>query len=147
MWGGSLTATFVPPLSPLSICSHQSPVTSQQSTVNSAPSPIFSSQPSDWTILETMVLLLTTDHILAALETVPASRREQYNLPPKLDANGPIAHEQLIRLSKYLQSNPEPESKDTSSPASSSNPYTLNSLLRGTKVYVPPPPPKPEPVC
>ncbi|OQD85660.1 hypothetical protein PENANT_c009G10608 [Penicillium antarcticum] len=88
-----------------------------------------------------MVNLLTTTRILAALEQVPASQREQLNLPATL-ANGPIAHEQLIRLSRYLQSNREPEEKDTEATTS---PSILNSLLRGTKVYVPPPPPKPEP--
>ena len=90
-----------------------------------------------------MVLLVTTDRILAALDTVPASRREQLNLPATLETNGPIAHEQLIRLSRYLQTDPESEYKD----ATASSPSILNSLLRGTKVYVPPPPPKPEPVC
>ncbi|KAJ6019217.1 hypothetical protein N7522_001284 [Penicillium canescens] len=88
-----------------------------------------------------MVLLVTTDRILAALDTVPASRREQLNLPAKLETNGPIAHEQLIRLSRYLQTDPESEYKDATASSSS----ILNSLLRGTKVYVPPPPPKPEP--
>jgi hypothetical protein len=90
-----------------------------------------------------MVLLVTTDRILAALDTVPVSRREQLNLPATLETNGPIAHEQLIRLSRYLQTDPESEYKDATSSSSS----ILNSLLRGTKVYVPPPPPKPEPVC
>ncbi|KAJ5748862.1 uncharacterized protein N7511_010558 [Penicillium nucicola] len=89
-----------------------------------------------------MVNLLTTTRILTALEKVPASQREELNLPVKLEANGPIAHDQLIRLSRYLQNNPESESNDADQAAP---PSVLNSLLRGTKAYVPPPPPKPEP--
>ncbi|KGO70512.1 ATPase, vacuolar ER assembly factor, Vma12 [Penicillium italicum] len=87
-----------------------------------------------------MVLLLTTDRILAAFEAIPASRHEELDLPTTLEAQGPIAHEQLIRLARYLQT--DPEYKDRAS----HTPTVLSSLLRGTKVYVPPPPKKPEPV-
>ncbi|KAJ5188766.1 ATPase vacuolar ER assembly factor Vma12 [Penicillium cf. griseofulvum] len=84
-----------------------------------------------------MVLLLTTDRILAAFEAIPASRHEELDLPTTLEAQGPIAHEQLIRLASYLQTDPEYKASHT--------PTVLSSLLRGTKVYVPPPPKKPEP--
>lgn len=87
-----------------------------------------------------MVLLLTTDRILAAFEAIPASRHEELDLPTTLEARGPIAHEQLIRLARYLQTDPEYKER------ASHTPTVLSSLLRGTKVYVPPPPKKPEPV-
>ncbi|KAJ5795648.1 uncharacterized protein N7518_004188 [Penicillium psychrosexuale] len=87
-----------------------------------------------------MVLLLTTDRILAAFEAIPASRHEELDLPTTLEAQGPIAHEQLIRLARYLQNDPECKEQ------ASHTPTVLSSLLRGTKVYVPPPPKKPEPV-
>lgn len=88
-----------------------------------------------------MVLLTTTERILAAFEAVPASRHETLHLPATLEADGPIAHEQLIRLARYLQTDPDYHA------AASHTPTVLSSLLRGTKVYVPPPPKKPEPVC
>lgn len=87
-----------------------------------------------------MVLLLTTDRILAAFEAIPASRHEELDLPTTLEAQGPIAHEQLIRLARYLQTDPEYKEH------ASHTPTVLSSLLHGTKVYVPPPPKKPEPV-
>ncbi|KAI3237253.1 hypothetical protein DTO012A9_2277 [Penicillium roqueforti] len=86
-----------------------------------------------------MVLLLTTDRILAAFEAIPASRHEELDLPTTLEAQGPIAHEQLIRLARYLQNDPEYKEQ------ASHIPTVLSSLLCGTKVYVPPPPKKPEP--
>lgn len=87
-----------------------------------------------------MVLLVTTDRILAAFEVISTARREELDLPTTLEAQGPIAHEQLIRLARCLQTDPEYKKHVSHSPT------VLNSLLRGTKVYVPPPPKKPEPV-
>lgn len=46
----------------------------------------------------------------------------------------PISHGQIIDLSRSLK-------------AKQLQDYSLESLLKGTKIYVPPPPPKPEPVC
>ncbi|KAJ5236787.1 hypothetical protein N7489_006878 [Penicillium chrysogenum] len=86
-----------------------------------------------------MVLLVTTDRILAAFEVIPAARREELDLPTTLEARGPIAHEQLIRLARCLQTDTEYKEHVSHSPT------VLSSLLRGTKVYVPPPPKKPEP--
>lgn len=91
-----------------------------------------------------MVLLIATDRILAALEAVPAPRREELDLPSSLDLHGPIAHNQLLRLSKHLQNDAEYNSTDHG--RSMNSPTILSALLRGTKVYVPPPPKKPEPV-
>ncbi|KAJ6166495.1 hypothetical protein N7470_001942 [Penicillium chermesinum] len=90
-----------------------------------------------------MVFLVTTPRILAAWTAVPAERRQELDLPAALDLHGPIAHAQLLRLSKYLEN----DSAYTSSIAGNEppDPTVLSSLLRGTKVYVPPPPKKPEP--
>lgn len=89
-----------------------------------------------------MVLLVTTDRILAAFEVVPDSQRRELELPATLELNGPIAHDQILRLSKHLQADAEYNAtQDTSR-----SPTILSGLLCGTRVYVPPPPKKPEPV-
>lgn len=90
-----------------------------------------------------MVLLVVTDRIVDAFETVPVSRRKELELPATLELHGPIAHEQLLRLAKHLQNDVDAATQDRIRDAS---PTILSSLLRGTKVYVPPPPKKPEPV-
>lgn len=90
-----------------------------------------------------MVCLSVTERILNALEVVPASRREELELPDTLELHGPITHEQLLRLSKHLKHETEYNLLHESNEQS---PTILSSLLRGTKVYVPPPPKKPEPV-
>lgn len=87
-----------------------------------------------------MVQLVITTRILSVIETIPESRREALDLPDSLDLNAPISHEQLIGLSRYLKSKPDGQDGDSNTPTS------LNSLLHGTKIYVPPPPKKPEPV-
>ncbi|KAJ9206258.1 hypothetical protein DTO021D3_4895 [Paecilomyces variotii] len=120
-----------------------------------------------------MVLLVTTPTILSALEAVPSACRETLDLPKSPALVGPISHEQLIALARWYTrgdgeqmpkttreeeeedkkegSNAEEDGKPPSSqeqgrfnfnPAAA---YTLNSLLRGTKIYIPPPPPKPAP--
>ncbi|KAJ5661299.1 uncharacterized protein N7484_000671 [Penicillium longicatenatum] len=89
-----------------------------------------------------MVLLMATERIRAALEAVPIPRREELDLPSPLDLHGPIAHSQLLRLSKHLQNDAE---YNTAERRISMSPTILSALLRGTKVYVPPPPKKPEP--
>lgn len=45
----------------------------------------------------------------------------------------PIAHSQVIEIWRDLKSQSSPS-------------YTLEALLQGSNIYVPPPPPKPEPV-
>ncbi|PYH97026.1 hypothetical protein BO71DRAFT_373978 [Aspergillus ellipticus CBS 707.79] len=87
-----------------------------------------------------MVLLVTTSPILAAFEALPASSRHDLELPDSLSLQDPISHAQLIALARYFKTCPETSISD---PRSRS--LSLNSLLRGTKVYVPPPPKKPEP--
>lgn len=89
-----------------------------------------------------MVLLVTTTRILSAIETIPSSRRKdpELDLPDSLDVDAPISHEQLIRIARYFKNNPDDNNGEIQPPK------TLNSLLHGTRVYVPPPPKKPEPV-
>ncbi|KAE8371483.1 endoplasmic reticulum-based factor for assembly of V-ATPase-domain-containing protein [Aspergillus bertholletiae] len=82
-----------------------------------------------------MVQLITTTRILSALEAIPTSDRKDLNLPNNPSLDSPITHDQLIRLSRYFRT-------EDVVPNSA---RTLNALLQGTKVYVPPPPPKPEP--
>lgn len=87
-----------------------------------------------------MVQLVITTRILSAIEAIPPSRREDLDIPDSLSVNSPISHAQLIGLSRYLKNNPDSHDGDSNTPTS------LNSLLHGIKVYVPPPPKKPEPV-
>ncbi|KAH8423339.1 TMEM199/VMA12 family protein [Aspergillus melleus] len=84
-----------------------------------------------------MVRLVTTPRIVSAFDDVPSSSRQELDLPDTLSLETPIAHDQLIRLARYFRTR-----NDTTI---SNDDRSLNSLLRGTKVYVPPPPPKPEP--
>lgn len=90
-----------------------------------------------------MVLLVTTPRILSAFEAVSSQNRKELDLPESLSLAAPISHDQLIRLARSLRSSSTDESHGQPGLISTS----LDALLRGTKVYVPPPPPKPEPVC
>lgn len=90
-----------------------------------------------------MVLLTMTPSIVEGLQTLlgSAARLQEQSLPsregePSLDGaavGNPISHSQIIHLWTALRDAGQKE-------------YTLETLLRGSKVYVPPPPPKPEPV-
>ncbi|EDN08896.1 hypothetical protein I7I51_00555 [Histoplasma capsulatum] len=94
-----------------------------------------------------MVLLLMTPAIAAALDSLPASIRDELSLPTA-PANAAISHTQLTALSRYLVSNPRSAEKPTDPSNGAVNRcerFSLNSLLKGTRVYVPPPPPKPDP--
>lgn len=94
-----------------------------------------------------MVLLTATDRMVAALEAVPDSQRSELNLPATLQLHEPITHEQLLRLAKHLQNDAAYQSATTTTTADEHSRTTvLNTLLYGTKVYIPPPPKKPEPV-
>lgn len=86
--------------------------------------------------INNMVLLVTTFRILSALESISPPARQHLNLPATLTLETPISHDQLIRLSRHLCSDDDNHNRT----------WSLNALLQGTKVYVPPPPPKPEPV-
>ncbi|GAQ39198.1 hypothetical protein AtubIFM56815_007653 [Aspergillus tubingensis] len=87
-----------------------------------------------------MVLLTTTPPILSAIEALPPTSRHDFSLPDTLNLEDPISHDQLIKIARYFRQKPT-----TDSSSSIDRSKTLNSLLRGTKVYVPPPPKKPEP--
>ncbi|KAL2363044.1 hypothetical protein RJZ56_004075 [Blastomyces dermatitidis] len=94
-----------------------------------------------------MVLLLITPAVASALDSLPASTRDELCLPTP-PASPAISHSQLIALSRHLISNtPSADKSRDPSNGSADRPesFTLNSLLKGTKVFVPPPPPKPEP--
>ncbi|EXJ94584.1 hypothetical protein A1O1_02980 [Capronia coronata CBS 617.96] len=77
-----------------------------------------------------MVLLVTTPRILDAISSLSSSDRS--SLPPLPTTPGaPIEHSAVIALSRLT--------------ISQARRYTLNTLLLGTHVYVPPPAPKPQP--
>ncbi|KLJ12334.1 hypothetical protein EMPG_12600 [Blastomyces silverae] len=94
-----------------------------------------------------MVLLRITPAIAAGLDSLPSSTRDELSLPTP-PASAAISHIQLIALSRHLISNTPSADKSKHLPNGSTKrceSFTLNSLLKGTRVYVPPPPPKPEP--
>ncbi|KAL3477804.1 endoplasmic reticulum-based factor for assembly of V-ATPase-domain-containing protein [Aspergillus californicus] len=94
-----------------------------------------------------MVLLSTTPPILSAFNAIPPSTREDLNLPESLSIGNPISHDGLIHISRYFreQRNPQNSNVDGGAAAEINPDRSLDSLLRGMKLYVPPPPPKPEP--
>lgn len=54
-------------------------------------------------------------------------------IPDSIAVGEPISHGQILELWQGLRAKGETK-------------YTLEDLLRGSRVYIPPPPPKPEPV-
>lgn len=92
-----------------------------------------------------MVLLVITPLIRSALESLPQPTRDETSLPDPASSEA-ISHTQLITLSQKLCS---PDSDDNTEKREDGlvTTYTLNSLLRGTKLYISPPPPRPAPVC
>lgn len=102
-----------------------------------------------------MVLLTATPGIISAIKALPLTAREELSLAETPILNDPISHEQLISIARRLSSHPSrstntDEEDDVAETVDSltceGSKYTLNSLLRGTKLYIPPPPPKPAPV-
>lgn len=102
-----------------------------------------------------MVLLTATPGIISAIKALPLTAREELSLAETPSLNDPISHEQLISIARRLSSHPsrstntgeEDDAAETvDSPTCEGSKYTLNSLLRGAKLYIPPPPPKPAPV-
>jgi TMEM199 family protein len=124
-----------------------------------------------------MVLLVTTQTILSALEALPPAVRDDLDLRHTPALNAPISHSQLIALARRFsqiggdsdgnddghhfgsQQNEDnyqdedshqqkgQEDEDLNEPKANAAVYNLNTLLRGTKVYISPQPPKPDPVC
>lgn len=89
-----------------------------------------------------MVFLTITPSIIEGLQAwraIPNSNLNDLELnesdPPLDDADvgSPISHGQIIDLWRGLQDGGSKE-------------YSLEGLLKGSCVYIPPPPPKPEPV-
>jgi hypothetical protein len=104
-----------------------------------------------------MVLLVTTPTIIAALEELSSSTRDDLQLPTTPAVGEPISHDQVISLARYFRcgdgsttqsiaASSEIDSDDYEERAATTASYTLNTLLRGTEVYIRPAPPKPEPV-
>ncbi|KAL2809202.1 endoplasmic reticulum-based factor for assembly of V-ATPase-domain-containing protein [Aspergillus granulosus] len=91
-----------------------------------------------------MVRLIATPPILSALEAIPRSAREDLELPDTLNLGNPIAHDQIIRISRYFRDKHSSKNASTSTKIEDRS-FDLDSLLHGTKLYIPPPPPKPEP--
>ncbi|PGH18686.1 hypothetical protein AJ80_04434 [Polytolypa hystricis UAMH7299] len=99
-----------------------------------------------------MVLLTITPAIASALEHLDASSRSELSLPAP-HVHSSISHTQLIALSRRLRSLPSQATAEVNSsnkPSGTGLPtnngsFRLESLLRGTKPYIPPQPPKPEP--
>lgn len=89
-----------------------------------------------------MVLLTITPSIVEAIQTrntnadAPIDRPAVEGEPTLKDpaVGKAISHAQIIDLWKDLR-----EHNDFK--------YSLELLVRGSSVYIPPPPPKPEPVC
>ncbi|OTA07182.1 aminoacyl-tRNA synthetase [Trichoderma parareesei] len=72
-----------------------------------------------------------------ASEQQPNAESSTASLPassPKPAVGNPISHSDIINLHKKLKASQSPTPK-----------YSLEQLLQGSRVYIPPPPPKPEP--
>jgi hypothetical protein len=99
-----------------------------------------------------MVLLCMTDLVVRAINEareVAADELTNLCLPgePSLAepaVGNPISHGQLIGLAKLLRKYADlvPAKGENGEAVT----YTLDSLLRGSNIYIPPPPPKKEPV-
>jgi hypothetical protein len=95
-----------------------------------------------------MVLLITTPAAKAAVDEYlrlyvgsEKSEGHQHILERlgKVELYGPLEHSDLIDVSKRLVE----ENQGNDAPTKQ---WRLDTLLKGTTVYQPPPPPKPEPV-
>lgn len=73
------------------------------------------------------MLLTTTPRILEAISIIPQTSDVLTEATLPTEAGAPISHKTLVTISRCLPN------------------YTLNSLLRGTRVYTQPPAPKPKP--
>ena len=103
-----------------------------------------------------MVNLTITPPLLSAIEAIPLTRRKDLNLDlpdtESLSLEKPISHEQIIQISRYFretQKHPydsQNATGDENKNETAKIDRSLDALLRGTKLYIPPPPPRPEPV-
>ncbi|KAL2441608.1 hypothetical protein ABEF95_015822 [Exophiala dermatitidis] len=93
-----------------------------------------------------MVLLIATPRILDAISSLSSSERSSLPSPLPTTPGSPIEHTSIIALARLLsrsrtQSHPELNHTTPTPP----NDFSLNTLLRGAHVYIPPLPPKPQP--
>jgi hypothetical protein len=95
-----------------------------------------------------MVLLTTTSAAKATIDEYlrlhvegdeSEALQQQLERLVKIELDGPIEHADLIDISKWLVK----KHHDSEVPIKQ---WRLETLLKGTTVYQPPPPPKPEPV-
>jgi len=90
-----------------------------------------------------MVLLTLTPAAKTAVELYNQVSQQNQHDPlnePTLSepsVGAPVSHAQLIRVARFLRESQLPNKND----------FRLDTLLKGAKVYVPPPKPKPQPVC
>lgn len=82
-------------------------------------------------------ILLYNDLKLAHPEEGHLTQQQHDPLPLDVKVGDPISHSQLIHLSTVLKK---------AQPLNGSNEHGLDSLLKGSKIYLSPPKPKPEPV-
>lgn len=95
-----------------------------------------------------MVLLTITPSAKSAIElyndlkkALPSDGQNVAD-EPSLDqpsVGDPISHAQLIEIARFLKEHGEASSSENIS-------FRLDALLKGSKIYTPPPQPKPEPV-
>ena len=100
-----------------------------------------------------MVLLTMTAAIVEAIERCMTLDDKDLNSnehdPPSLEAPAvglPITHVQIIAISRRLKEHPVDTATQDSETSGSFSLYHLDTLLRGSKVWVEPPKLKPEPV-
>lgn len=104
-----------------------------------------------------MVLLTMTSAIVAAVQTCHdlADAEQMSKLQPPSEPSlsdpelgKPISHGQLIDIAEFLKArlNTPDDTNDQPVNEEQRPSFRLNDLLRGSRVYIPPPKPKPEPV-
>lgn len=76
-----------------------------------------------------MVLLTATPNIITAITSLPAEARSSLSDAPSTEG-GPVAHSTLLILAQLARQH--------------GLHFSLDALLRGSRVYIPPPTPKPE---
>ncbi|KAJ4509186.1 hypothetical protein HRR78_006088 [Exophiala dermatitidis] len=98
-----------------------------------------------------MVLLIATPRILDAISSLSPSERSSLPSPLPTTPGSPIEHASIIALARLLSRSHSQTSQTSThlnhgppTPTAPNN-LSLNTLLRGAHVYIPPPPPKPQP--
>ena len=104
-------------------------------------------------LLVSMVRLTMTKAMVAALELCNSENKDcpvhRIADEPSLEepaVGNPISHGQVIQLSKYFKHRSKSRENKNIDARDDTLTFDLDTLLRGSKVYVEPPKPKPEPV-